>query len=370
MTHRKTDILVIGGGLAGSTAAIRLACAGRSVTLVERSTESHNKVCGEFLSAEAIHYLQQCGTSLSDLGAVPLRTIRFATGSSIVEKPLPFAACSLTRRTLDEHLLKKAVHSAVDVQRGATVTSLLPLDGAWCAQLQDGSSLHASNAFLATGKHDLRGLPRPAGFHAGLLGLKMYYRLQPQQHAALRSAVELSLFPGGYAGLQPVEEGAANLCLLIEADRYRTMGSNFNRLTQHMVKHSPHLAERLAAATPLLQKPLAAFQIPYGHVQRNAEPGLWRLGDQAAVIPSFCGDGMAIALHSSAVAVQHFLAGRSSVAFQSELAHQLSRRLTFATCLSRTMVGFPIAAQMVRIFPGMLQYVASLTRIPEGVLLG
>lgn len=369
MSQENADILVVGGGLAGSTAAIRLARAGRSVTLVERSTGAHDKVCGEFLSAEAMHYLQQCGLSLPDLQAVPLTKVRLALSNAVVERPLPFAACSLTRRVLDEQLLEAAAAAGVAVRRGAAVTALLPAAQGWSARLQDGESIHAQNVFLATGKHDLRGFPRPAGTHAGLLGIKMYYRLQPEQHAALADAVELSLFPGGYAGMQPVEAGAVNLCLLVRADRYRTMGSNFDRLVQHLCRSSAHLAARLTGATPLLQKPLAAFHIPYGHVQRTADQGLWRLGDQAAVIPSFCGDGMSIALHSGALAARHLLDQHTSMAFQTDLSQQLSSRLRFATYLSRTMVSVPLAAQIIRLFPQTLPYVASRTRIPEDVLL-
>lgn len=53
-------------------------------------------------------------------------------------------------------------------------------------------------------------------------------------------------------------------------------------------------------------KPLAVFGIPYGFVHKdsNTTPGLYRLGDQIAVIPSFSGDGMAIALHTATFAVR------------------------------------------------------------------
>ncbi len=60
-TRNSVENLVIGGGLAGSMAAMRLAAANREVLLLEKEREPHHKVCGEFLSAEAIHYLRQAG---------------------------------------------------------------------------------------------------------------------------------------------------------------------------------------------------------------------------------------------------------------------------------------------------------------------
>ena len=56
-----TDALVLGGGLAGSGAAILLARAGRSVSLIERETGPHHNVCGEFLSIEARDHLEALG---------------------------------------------------------------------------------------------------------------------------------------------------------------------------------------------------------------------------------------------------------------------------------------------------------------------
>lgn len=363
------DVLIVGGGLAGSMAALRLASAGRRVTLVEKSRAAHHKVCGEFLSVESLHYLEQQGISVPALGGVPIRSVRLAARDVVTEAELPFAAYSLTRRCLDEHLLQRAAQAGADVLRGVAVTSLAREQGGWLARLQDGRELRANDALLATGKHDLRGWPRPAGTQRGLVGFKMYFRLSPEQQAALGSAVELTLFPGGYAGLQPVEDGAANLCLLIHTNRLRTLPVGWPAVLAHSTKYATLLARRLQGAEALLAAPLAASQIPYGHVQRDAQAGLWRVGDQAAVIPSFCGDGMAIALHSAALASQCLLAGQSAPQFQRRLHGQLASRIRLATRLSQILVSLPQVAGLVRVVPALLPRIASITRIPRSALL-
>lgn len=53
----QSEVLVLGGGVAGCAAAIALARNGRGVTLIEREPISRHKVCGEFLSGEALGYL-------------------------------------------------------------------------------------------------------------------------------------------------------------------------------------------------------------------------------------------------------------------------------------------------------------------------
>src|ERR1035437_7891966 len=125
------DNLVIGGGLAGSMVAIRLASAGRQVTLLEKESAAHHKVCGEFLSPEAVEYLNQVGINPLDLGAATIRFVRLSSRQSVVEAALPFTALSLSRFTLDEALLSHAAKKGCNVQRGSLVEQLNTQDNLW-----------------------------------------------------------------------------------------------------------------------------------------------------------------------------------------------------------------------------------------------
>lgn len=363
------EALVIGGGLAGSMLALELARNGNATALLERSKGPHHTVCGEFLSSEAIHYLRRHDIDLDALGAVTIRRIRLVLRKTCIEEALPFPARSLTRYVLDDALLQRAAAAGVKVWRECHADGLQRQSDMWSVAVRGGDAFHARDVFLATGKHDLRGWHRPAGTHHGLLAFKMYYQLTTQQHAAVSDTIELILFHGGYAGLQPVEGGRVNLCLLVNKEVLQNVGSNWTQLLAHILNHAPHLADRLQHATPLLDAPLAASHIPYGHVQADAPAGLWRLGDQAAVIPSFCGDGMAIALHSATLAARHYMQGDNSEIYQRQLRQQLGRRIAIAARLSQWMVAFPEAAQIARLFPGLLSRIAAMTRIPSEALL-
>src|ERR1039457_6254632 len=101
--------LVVGGGLAGSMVAIRLAAAGRQVTLLEKESSAHHKVCGEFLSREAVEYLRQVGVDPLVLGAATIRFVRVTSKRKTVETALPFTALSLSRFALDAAMLSRAV---------------------------------------------------------------------------------------------------------------------------------------------------------------------------------------------------------------------------------------------------------------------
>ncbi len=331
---RPADALIVGGGPAGAALAIRLAGAGREVLLVERTAGATDKVCGEFLSGEAIGHLEALGIAPAALGAVPIETLRLACGDRAAAVRLPFRALSLSRRTLDEALLARAASAGAEVRRGIAVRSLTTRQGLWEARLDTGGAMSAPVAFLATGKHDLRGWKRPAGIQADLIGFKMHWRLASREAAELGRAVEITLFAGGYAGLEPVEEGYANLCLLIRRRRFAEIGHSWEALLRTIRAASPLLDRRLEGARARWPRPLAIGAIPFGHMGPG-NGGPWRIGDQAAVVPSFTGNGISVALHSASLAAAIWLSGGSAADYGRALAGDLSRLARVGAVASR-----------------------------------
>jgi flavin-dependent dehydrogenase len=359
------DAAVIGGGPAGAALATHLARAGRSTVLFEKEKGAHDKVCGEFMSQEGAYYLAALGLSAQSLGSLAIGHVRLVRRGGALTQALPFAAQSLSRRVLDEALLKRAAEAGAVIERGARVKGVVGEASSWVVQIEGSGTVFAKEAFLATGKHDLKDWKRPPGLQPGLIAFKAYWRLKPEQAAQLSSHVELILFPGGYAGLQPVEGGRANLCLLVRKSAFAQDYGSWERLITAMQQASPHLAQRLDGAECLLEKPFAIAGLPYGHVARESG-GLWRLGDQAAVIPSFSGDGMSIALHSAKLAAECYLRGEDSQTYQQRLAAHISRQVRRATMLSRSLVsagGQRLAIAAAFCVPSVLVLGAALTRI-------
>ena len=364
------DALVVGGGPAGATIATRLARAGREVTLLEREKGPHDKVCGEFLSQDASSYLSSLGINLRALGAVSIQAVRMADRNSLSTVTLPFPAFGLSRRVLDTALLTRAAAAGATVRLGARVVDLARNANAYRARLDDGTVVEARETFLATGKHDLRGWKRPAGLQNDLLAFKLYYRLAAFQARKLAGHVELVLFEGGYAGLQPVEGDRANLCLLVRRRRFAAPGHRWDNLISEIRVQSPHLEARLRGAEPCWARPLALGSIPYGHVRREGE-GPFRLGDQAAVIPSFSGDGVSVALHSAELAAHAYLAGHDPDVFQKRLARDVGGQVLLATGLSHGMVRRSTQVALsatAGLFPSVVANIASRTRVSDRAL--
>ena len=363
--------LVIGGGISGGAVAAYLAQAGREVVLIERKTGPHDKVCGEFISSEAVLYLRDLGVDLETLGAVHISAVRVHARHKVISAQLPFPAFSISRRVLDEAIIRRASACGTELRRGRAVRSLHPLDGRWIAELDDGSKLSAEDAFLATGKHDLRGWKRPPGRQNDLIAFKLHWRLTAAQTAALGSCVELFLFPGGYAGLELVESGVANLCLVLRRHHFALFDHRWDLLLAALRADFLPLHERLAGADACWERPLAIASIPYGYV-RSRGNGPWCLGDQAAVIPSFSGDGISIALHSARLAAQYYLAGKTNCEFQSALSRDVTGQVRRATLLSRMLVhpkAQAVAMAVAQLAPTLVGHIAQRTRIPGRCLI-
>ena len=361
-------VLILGGGVAGCAASIALARKGRNVTLIERELSPRHKVCGEFLSGEALEDLRALGIDVATLGAEPIDYVRLAAARRAAEAPLPFPAASLTRKALDTALLAEAVAAGVRVERGRSVQSLSRgTANLWQATLDDGTTYEAPTAFLATGKHDMRGHSRPKDPHRWV-AFKMYYRLSAAQTADLAGASELTLYSGGYGGIQPVEDGITNFCCVVQRRYFASAGLRWEGLLAKMQQDCPHLAMRLDGAKPLLDKPITITHIPYGYLRRATEDGLYCIGDQAAVIPSFTGDGISIALHTARRAAAAYLAAEPATVFQPKLRSALLPQMRLAevaadglnNALARAVLPF-----CLRVWPGAMRVTARLTRVTQ-----
>jgi menaquinone-9 beta-reductase len=365
---KRWDAVVVGGGLAGSAAALRLAKHGRNVLLLEKEATAHDKVCGEFISSEAQHYLREFGLDLTKLGSVPIANIRLIRGQKFASAKLPFDALSLSRNVLDEAMLLRAQGYGVHIWRGAEATAIVKEPQGSRVTVAGHDVVLADAVFLATGKHDLRGWRRKGGMQNDFIGFKMHVQLASAQKTALHGYVELTLFKGGYAGLEPVEGGKANLCLVVTKHHFAMFGKSWNGLLDAILKATPLLAERLAGSEPCWPRPLSIFGIPYGFVYRTsseAVAGLYRLGDQMAVIPSFCGYGMSIALHTASLAVECYLHSDANTYHRNARSdlHPLIRRTSFLSKLAN----YPLAQQGMllacQIRPELMTIIAAHNRI-------
>lgn len=321
-------------------------------------------VCGGFLGWDAIAVLERLGVDPWQLGARPIEHLRLVSGKRSVEARLPRRAAGLSRRTLDEALLAAAADMGTVVRRGVAARAA---EGPCHLRLDGGEEISADALFLATGKHELRGLARPRAVVSAdpVVGFRTALPPSPALKKTLQGHIELHLFDGGYAGLLLQEDGSANLC--VSAARFRLEAAGgIPDLVSEIAEESPLLKRRLDGAAKRDWDAIAG--VPYGWRARDTEAGLFRLGDQGAVIASLAGDGVAIALTSGVEAAAAFLRHGPAGAdvFQNSFSRRVARPLAVASALRRsaeTPKIRPLLMGLLSFAPALAPLAARLTRV-------
>ncbi|QDZ06255.1 FAD-binding monooxygenase [Sphingomonas panacisoli] len=360
---RRTPALIVGGGPAGATAALLLARARAPHLLIERSAETGDALCGGFLSWRTLETLSAIGIRPSALNRDHIRRLRLFAGQRKAEAWLPRPAIAVSRWRLDTLLLEHAITAGAVVERGVAVRGVEGLT----VRLADESEIAADALFLTTGKHDVRGLARPVERDDDpALGLRV--RLGPSDalDRMVGGTIELHLFDRGYAGLARQEDGTVNCCMAVHRSRLTEAGSP-DALLDRLGRESPRLGDRLAyrANSTAID---AVANVPYGWRATDTAPGLFRLGDQAACIPSLAGEGMGIAIESGLRAANAYLRGgpEAAIAYQQRLARDLARPFAVAGTI-RAAAERPLWASAltwaVRLTPQIAGIVARLTRV-------
>ena len=311
------DVAIIGGGPAGSTAALLLARAGWDVTLIEQHRFPRDKVCGECLSAVGYDVLGRLGLApaLHAAGAVRLnRTLIHAPNGKTVAADLPRPMWGLSRQALDELLLGAAVAAGARLLQPARCEAVTAGAGPAAAaaaaaarpvvRVRDLSSnkvtvLAPAVALVADGKCGLNPAPpRPTGD----FGIKAHFEYVMAPYAA----IELFGTAGRYGGLAPIEGGRWNAAFSVRADDLRRHRGDVAALFDELVRGNPALARRLDGARQVgrwLASPLPRFA-----VQTDWPGRIIPIGNAAAALEPIGGEGMGLAMGSAELAAEALIA--------------------------------------------------------------
>jgi flavin-dependent dehydrogenase len=355
--------LVVGGGPAGAAAAIHLARQGAPPLVLERTVEDPDLLCGGFLSWRTLDRLAALDIDARTLGGTPVDHVAiFASGRS-ARAALPGIGMAVSRLRLDALLRARAEAAGAVIRRGIAVRAVE--DGT--ALLDNGERIRPAAIFLASGKRDLRGLARDApNADDPEIGLRLRLPPDPERSRLIGSAIELHLFPGGYLGLVLQEDGSTNACMAVRKSLLTQAGGNIHRLLETLAERSDALADRLSGSGSSASD--AVGPVPYGWIARETPPGIFRLGDQAACIPSLAGEGIGIALASAerAAAIWRNEGGAGGPGYQAAFASSVQRPIRMAALARTLATRWPaLTATMPYLMraPGVAAMLARLTRI-------
>lgn len=367
------QVLVVGGGPAGAMAGLTLARAGVDCRLLERDRESSDKPCGDFLSAEAVARLTALDFPWTAAQASPVRKLRLEGRGRSATVPLPFEGRSVRRAFLDRWLLQAAAQAGAQVELGVQVRSVaVAADGAF--ELATSAGQRFGRALvLANGKHGLGQFHLRRGDGRALLGWKMnFHRLGPGVSEALRETLCLFSFSGGYGGISRVADDVATVALLVQAPVFvQQRDRDPLVLLTTLAGEVPLLDRLLSASEPVWERPKTVANLPYGHCERRGEGGLFPVGDQFAVLPSFTGTGIAFAMASGACAARHIVRMPSPTAtgdYVAEAARMARSVLRNGMPLHRLLqhpAFTSVATRSLGVLPYVVGVLAKRTRLAE-----
>jgi flavin-dependent dehydrogenase len=308
-------IRILGGGPAGSTAAVAALREGSRVEIIERSHFPRHKVCGEFISPEIAPVFDRLGLLPAFEAARPFRVRRMELhfGSTVKRAVLPEPAFGLSRFAFDDLLYSGAVRSgAIPAESGEA-------------------------GVIACGRH------LPGQKHSGdLFGFKAHFE------GPADDAVELFFFHFSYVGINCVEGGLTNVCGLANQRVLRDHAFDPDRL----MDRCPPLRERLR---PLRRTMKWMFTGPLAFEQRWQRRDAFYAGDALSFIDPFTGSGMLCAAVTGALAGQHAARASTVEAYLEACRREIARPFRYASAL-RTLAGTALAEKLLPFVPARLLF--------------
>jgi flavin-dependent dehydrogenase len=341
------EVLVVGGGPAGSSVATFLARAGVDVLVVDRARFPRPKPCAEYLSPQASRLLEAMGAleNVEKSGAAQLSGISVRAPSGDVIKG-DFVAShgfrgfrdrglSVRREVLDAILVDCARAAGARVSEGVRVTDVVR-DAthrvAGVRTLTDGTAgeIRARLVIAADGLRSVIA-HRLELAHA----LRWPRRLALVTHytgvAEIGEHGEMHVERDGYVGIADVGHGVTTVALVVPAARAREFSEDRAAFLDRWLLARPHLAPRFARAERV--SPVVATGPFASHARRAWSPGAALVGDAADFFDPFTGEGIYAAMRGGEMLAQSVcesLAAMSPRASDAPLAaYDAARRREF-----------------------------------------
>jgi geranylgeranyl reductase family protein len=350
------DVIVVGAGPAGATAAIRLAAAGRRVILCDRRAFPRDKACGDGLIADAINALGALGL-LDRVRALAAHATRLVTVSpSGIDVHFDSTFLILPRRVFDRVLCDRAIECGAEL-RQLVVTAPI-VDGGrivgvrgHAAGREASVELRAPLTVLASGADsavltafDREARSAPSGF-----AIRTYARLDGGRTLGeLVISLERDLLPG-YAWAFPVPEGLINVGVGWLASSRAPRGANLRRRLDVLLEGRGVLGRRLGPAAAVEAYRGAPLRTGLGGA-RLAQPGLAVIGEAAGTTYAVSGEGIGKAMESglllAAAAADGEPLSLAGFRYATAMTERFTNRFTAYNTAQRWLA-FPFVADYV-----------------------
>lgn len=367
MSSHKYNYAIIGGGLAGLTLAIRLSSQGLSTILFEKKSYPFHKVCGEYVSKETLPYLKSLGFDPYQYGAIDIsRLLVTGTDGTKLKSKLDLGGFGLSRFKMDHALANIAKQNGAEITEGTQIQNLKKENGNWILESSDHRQYEAENVIGAQGKRSNIDAYLKRTFlkkRSPYIGIK--YHIKYDQDDDL---IALHNFKNGYCGISRIEEGKYCLCYLASAKDLKYYKS-IEQLERGLLMQNSFLKRIFEKSEFLFDKPLAINEITFSK-KTTIEQGINMIGDSAGMIAPLCGNGMAMAIHSSKLLADQIIDSkkRSDKLYSSNWNKNFSTRLWIGRNIQKTfgsnrLTNFTLG--FFNLFPTLKEHLIRLTHGKE-----
>ncbi len=293
------DVAIIGAGIAGSSLAILLAQAGKSVVVFEKHSLPSHKVCGEFISLETYSFFESIGLQVGEWNLPIIKNLKLTSQKgTVLEDKLKVGGFGVSRYKLDFELCKLMQSSGVKVYTNEKVMS---------ASADSLKTQHRTvKAKLVVGSHGKYAPSYISSLHSKPLSKKFIgvkYHIKGDFEEDL---ISLHSFDGGYCGISKIEDDLYCLCYLVDAQKLKHNNNDISLLEKKLLSKNIHLNQILSEATYVWKKPLVISNIQFDKNQ-IVQNGILFCGDSAGSISPLSGNGMSIAARTGLLLLQVIL---------------------------------------------------------------
>jgi len=362
------DVIVVGGGLAGLTAAIHLSKHHKSVLVIEKEVYGKHKVCGEYISNEVLPYLNYLGIDVFNLGAKRIKKFELSTiKNKLLTSKLPLGGFGISRCLLDYELAEQAKRTNVKIVHNS-VNEIDFSEDQFTVATKEKKIFTSKIVIGAYGKRSAIDVKLERPFikqKSPYLGVKIHVKGNfPEDVIALHN------FEGGYCGVSKVENDSINMCYITNFKAFKKY-KDIETFQKQVVYKNNYLKELFENSTPVFDSPLSISQISFSN-KNPVEGHIIMCGDTAGMIHPLCGNGMSMAIRSAQMATElilNYLNGEISSRSVLEKKYTQKWNKTFKI---RLKAGHYVAtlfdkAQVTERLVGILNYIPAL--VPQIIRL-
>ena len=321
-----TDVIIVGGGLAGLFNAIKLNRAGLKVTVIEKKNYPFHRVCGEYVSYEVLPFMHNLGVDIESLGPSHITRLEITSaGGKRFNTKLDLGGFGLSRYTLDNYLYHKAQYEGVKFLQNTRVEDVRFVHNQFEVVIP-GNLLFAPLVIGSYGKRsNLDQKLKRSFFYKRNPYLAVKFHIKANLPDNL---IQLNNYKDGYCGVSKVDNDRWCMCYLANRDDLRKYGS-LPGLEENVIRKNPYLNDIFNAAEFLLEKPEVINEISF-EKKAPVEHHILMSGDTAGMIAPLCGNGMAMAVHSSKLLSDAIIKYYQSGKFTNSMRMQLEQAYTRA----------------------------------------